>query len=623
MEQITFDKLLWSGWLQAKGLSPNTIKQYSYYFDKFEFDRLSQPYMIEYINHYNNNVARAFLKNLLHFIKTNDFPKEIKLLIAELEIPEITGRKKVRLPQILSEEQVFQLSNAMQTERNKIMTLLTFFGGLRVAELIKIKPYDFNWEAWLRAPDELGRLKVIGKGDKQRPVFVPSKLMARIYTWIKNEVSHMQSKDAYLFKISTQRWEQIVDRASHISLGRHINPHILRHLLPEQAQILTPDGWKFHNEIKAGDKVFSYNIKTNQIELEPILKIHRYNVNEDIFKVKNRYLDYLCTPEHKGVFKIAKDKQKDFKQFTEWGDWELISIEELLARKNKRLVKHRISGIFNEGTNSIGKAKAGLLGWLLTDGCITKDGKNISISQSLTANKKKCKYIEKLLIEAQISYSKKEQWCKSGYRKTPYQMCNFKLLNGGNRGLIKGTNNDWIFDWINKDRTPKYNLLTLKQEELQELYKCIMLGDGTNRKDGYNCPELTTQNKARIDFFRALCSILGKRTILGKKQQKGKEYFRTYIANKDNCELYINKQITKEYYKGIGFCPETANGTWIAKSNETIFITGNSCSTWLSENGFSLQEISEYLGHSSVSTTQLYVHLSQEKIKDKYQELVK
>ena len=86
MEQIIFDKDVWSGWLKAKGLSPRTLKEYGYYFDKFDFERLSQQYIIEYINRQNNIVARAFLKNLFHFIRTNDFPREIKLLISEIEI---------------------------------------------------------------------------------------------------------------------------------------------------------------------------------------------------------------------------------------------------------------------------------------------------------------------------------------------------------------------------------------------------------------------------------------------------------------------------------------------------------------------------------------------------------
>lgn len=229
MESITLNTNDWNSWLQAKGLSMNTIGQYSYYFSKFEFDKISQTYLIEYVNKYNNNVARAFVKNLLHFVRTNNYPKELKLLLSEIEIPQITGRKKVRLPQVLTEEQVFQLSNGMTSERNKLMVLLTFFGGLRVSELCKIKPYDFNWEAWLRAPDELGRLRVVGKGDKQRPVFVPAKLMARLYTWIKKEVSQRQSKDVYLFKIGPKMWEYLMVKISEKTLDRHVTPHLLRH----------------------------------------------------------------------------------------------------------------------------------------------------------------------------------------------------------------------------------------------------------------------------------------------------------------------------------------------------------------------------------------------------------
>ena len=628
MQTTTLDKTRWDSWLEAKGLSNGTIGQYAYYFGKFDFEKLSQSYLIDYINRYHNNVARAFLKNLIHYIKTNEFPKEIKLLVSELDIPKITGRKKVRIPQILSEEQVFRLSNAVNGERNKIMVLLTFFGGLRVSELCKIKPYDFMWENWLRNPEDIGRLRVIGKGNKQRPVLLPSKLMARIYTWIKNEVSNVQSKDVKLFRISSRRWEQILDRAGEVAIGRRIHPHLLRHCFQLlSSNILTIDGWKRGDEVKIGDLVFTFNIEKNRIEIQPIKKIYIYDCNnEEFYKIKNRYLDYSCTTEHINIFRIGIDTTQRGIAITKWKDWELISVPKLLEKRNKRLIHQKVSGTFN-GKISIGKAKAGLLGWILTDGCINKKGNGISISQSLTANKKKCEYIEKLIQDAKISYSKNVREYCSNNHKTMSKFCEFRFLNGRN-GKSKGTNNDWVWEWINKDRTPKYNLLTLEQEELQELYKCMMLGDGTNRKDGYSCCELTTQNKARIDFFRALCSLLGKRTILrykknnvdGFSKDKDKLYFRTYITNNDYVQIK-EKHISKENYTGKVWCPETPNKTWIAKSNETIFITGNSCSTWLAENGFTLQEISEYLGHSSISTTQLYVHLSQEKIQDKFQKL--
>ena len=219
----------WNNWLKVKGLSDNTIFQYNYYLQRLNLNALTQKYLMAYVIRYNNTVAKAFIKNLIHYIKINDFPQEVKVLIATLELPEISGRKKSRIPAILIQDEVYRLSNAMNSERDKLMCLLTFFGGLRVSELIKIKPYDFNWEIWLSNTDELGRLKIIGKGNKQRSVFLPQKLMARIYSWIKNEVSKEQSKNNLLFKMGVKRWENIVAKAGDKSLGRHINPHLLRH----------------------------------------------------------------------------------------------------------------------------------------------------------------------------------------------------------------------------------------------------------------------------------------------------------------------------------------------------------------------------------------------------------
>ena len=181
-------------------------------------------------------------------------------------------------------------------------------------------------------------------------------------------------------------------------------------------------------------------------------------------------------------------------------------------------------------------------------------------------------------------------------------MCTFRFLSGGNRGKIKGINNNWIWEWVNKDKTPKYKMLQLKTEELQELYKCIMMGDGTRNN------ELSEQNKQRIDFFRALCALLGYRTLLSSKIQRGKSYFRTYITQKDNCEIYPN-QIKIKKQNGKFWCPEIENHTWIAKSNEAIFITGNSFATHLIENGYSVTDIQSLLGHKSPETSMIYIHM--------------
>lgn len=45
--------------------------------------------------------------------------------------------------------------------------------------------------------------------------------------------------------------------------------------------------------------------------------------------------------------------------------------------------------------------------------------------------------------------------------------------------------------------------------------------------------------------------------------------------------------------------------------------------TWLLDNNWSLYEVSEFLGHASISTTQIYAHLDRKKMEDKYNALAK
>ena len=156
--------------------------------------------------------------------------KEYKI---DIDIPKITGRKKQRIPDILNEEQVLELSNNMKIERSQLMLLISFYGGLRISELVGneygIKPYSFNWSSWIKEPEKIGILTLIGKGNKQRKVFMPQKVMAEIYQYIKNEVSKKQGKNEPIFNIGERRWKKILSDESIRVLGKHINPHLLRH----------------------------------------------------------------------------------------------------------------------------------------------------------------------------------------------------------------------------------------------------------------------------------------------------------------------------------------------------------------------------------------------------------
>lgn len=227
----------WNKWLEVKGLAPKTINEYNSYFNKLELKNFNQPGAISFLQQYNNIVAKAFLKNLLTHIRMGDYPESIKEEIRKIELPKVTGRQKKRIPEIITEEEIQTLANKMRIERSQLMILISFYGGLRISELVQtkdnehyaIKPYSFNWNTWIKNPEQIGILNIIGKGNKQRKVYIPQKLMAKIYQYIKTQVSKKQSKEDPLFKIGERRWKKILSDESKRILGRHINPHLLRH----------------------------------------------------------------------------------------------------------------------------------------------------------------------------------------------------------------------------------------------------------------------------------------------------------------------------------------------------------------------------------------------------------
>jgi len=200
--------------LYRKGLSNETMQKYAYYLTKFE-GPLTQENVNLFLNHFNNSGSRAFLKNLFEMLD-----------ITNIKIPKQTGTKKVRLPKEITIEEVNKIINLEPSRRNKIMFAICFQGGLRVSELINIKPLDFNWGKW-KEDKSVGELKIIGKGNKERIVYLSPKLMEFIYDYV-NDIAYKIKETDKIFNIGRHRFWVILDIASRRALGKHINPHTIR-----------------------------------------------------------------------------------------------------------------------------------------------------------------------------------------------------------------------------------------------------------------------------------------------------------------------------------------------------------------------------------------------------------
>lgn len=236
---------LFEDWLKNKDLKERTISNYIYYFNKFTYQKFNQESISHFLSNKTNrnSICRSFIVNFKKFILVNNkalnINDEYYKEISEVELPKITGRVKEKLINPLSQEQILTLEKNLHTEQLKLMLLLSYYGGLRLGELISIKIFSFNWANWKNDMEKMGEVKVFGKGDKEGIAIIPKSIMKRIAQFIK--VNNFKSVDSKLFKIGARSWQQQLHNAGINSGITHkeeggevikdtaVHPHKLRH----------------------------------------------------------------------------------------------------------------------------------------------------------------------------------------------------------------------------------------------------------------------------------------------------------------------------------------------------------------------------------------------------------
>jgi len=650
MKELILDKALYDNvvlWMQPK-YALGTIYNRKVFLQKIfkEYKALNHESIKRMMSKFKFQHQRACLTMLNSYCFDNDIDFYIK-------IPSIK-KKSTPIPNILSESEIkLMIKVAPKPYDLAIRCLFNMGAGLRISEIIKFSWDNIGWVDWLTNQDNYG-IAIIksGKGSKDRMQNIPKKLMKDLYTYAIeqgkiNEFRIPTGGMVFPFGSDIETDKQIRKRnktfAYDVELGKHeylkskydwfrynilqqkcekalnkkIKVHSLRHCVSEDTEILTMEGWKKYNKLHKGDVIYNYDIVSNSLKEDIISNIYIYNFSGKLTHLNNSYLDHMITNNHKVVVREIKSNKKT-------NGWELKKFNNINLKTWN--LHYKLSSKLELTQCTIGMEKAGILGWILSDGTINKRKiPSISISQSYSSNKDKCDYIENLLIKGNQDYTKKLTYKKrNNYTDKPYTMCNFQILKGGNHSVGNiGIGHDWIFRYINKDRTPLLkNILSLSCIELEEIYKCMMMGDGTLPKQYPGHREYTGQDSKRIELLRILCLLVGHRTRQGWKTQNGKKYSRLYISENRTYTQLLEKHISEENYNGIIWCPETSHGTFICKRNDKIFITGNSRATYLYEvEHVPIEQIQILLGHSSINTTMIYTKINPISVFDRIKEI--
>lgn len=245
-------KTRFEAFLKSKNLSSRTLGNYMTYYNKFQmFNSVTQEtinFFLSDPNNQNTN-ARGFLHHYLKFLLKEDIPGDQKQVIALIEIPKSTGKKKFRVTRHLELEQIQALEGVMHTESDRLKLLLSFYGGLRLSGLFTLRVNSFQWEEWKKDTTGPGIAIIREKGNKERTAFFPAKIMKVVASYIHS--NSFSSPDNFLFlpnklgKISVRNyartWQNHLRQAG-INTGitqlnpegkplasTTINPHLLRH----------------------------------------------------------------------------------------------------------------------------------------------------------------------------------------------------------------------------------------------------------------------------------------------------------------------------------------------------------------------------------------------------------
>lgn len=512
--------------------------------------------------------------------------------------------------------QIKDIYNSADNIKDKMLIRLLWKTGRRITEILKVQIMDIDfddpaivWHIQKKTRRENG-LRVKYDKRKRVPLDDFTYKLLKFYVFkmnLKGSCFLFPSPTNQLKPISRQAAFKIVrklaKRADILQVGsKKAHPHHFRHCTRPDTLILNSEGiWKDYLTLKVGELVYTLNLDKEEIELQPVLKKNIYNFNGQLNYIKSKYINVGFTDEHNWVI-----KKRDWKnpKYGKWGNW-----QKLPFTKIGKHFKIRTSAQKKEGI-SIGKAKAGLLGWVLSDGCISKrkNGYQVIVSQSLSANPSKVEYIKKLFEESGIKYSYHTSKNKSNFDGKEYTMATFRFLK---------KEYSWIFNWINPDRTPKWKIFQLCGEELEEIYKAMMLGCGSRGQ------EYCGQNPKRIEFFRVLSHFTNRRTlkrtgVLNVGKRKGEKKSRIFVSNR-NCFDIKSCYISKEYYKGKVWCPTIKNGTFLAKSNDTIFWSGNSFAIAMAKKlktPADIEKLRRIMDHSTLAITQVYLQFGDQEMKD-------
>ena len=215
--------------LELKRYANNTVKTYVACFEKFINAQEETDYM-----RINEIEIRAYLQKLIQaglsnsyvnqMINSIKFYYEIVMGMPNRFYSIERPRPKEALPKILAKQEVKDIIEATNIIKHRCILSLMYSGGLRIGELLNLKPEDIDSKRMLIRVNQ-------GKGNRDRYTILSEKVLIdlRVY-FLKYRPKNWLFESPEGNKYSTTSVSSILKRAAKkAGISKHVNPHMLRH----------------------------------------------------------------------------------------------------------------------------------------------------------------------------------------------------------------------------------------------------------------------------------------------------------------------------------------------------------------------------------------------------------
>lgn len=380
-------------------------------------------------------------------------------------------------------------------------------------------------------------------------------------TLIRNHNSRVKPEDTVLhlgdfcFRNSNNIGNGLKEKA--VDIERKFNGKIVHvrgnhDCFLKSTRILTKNGYKTHNEIRCGDIIPTFNIKTQTIEFKPIKKIFKYKVLNS-YNIKSKSINAGFTENHEHIIRSYKKPYYLIKKTS----------KELFNKKREFSLLFACAS--KNPDYKIKNNNIKLLAWLYTDSYFTKN--RIEIYQSKPNNIIR---IKKLLKNCGIKYI-----FKTRYRKIKF-ICGKKIKKCLPAGIFILKDSEKILQKLNvknKITFPDY-FWNFSDKQMNTFINEATIADGSVVSSG---SIQLWGKKEKLDMFMGLCVTHG----IGSNRIKDKRGCYYLCIHKNRTKELKFKEANKTYrkivnYNNLMWCIEVDNNNIFIENDGKPLITGNS-----------------------------------------------